>query len=153
GRSTPPKRCWCAPAPRSDASTPTRTATMPDPFEALRAPVTPVDPDPAFATRLRAQVERALNLPRGADVTNLVLEPEAPATTSTSTVTPSLAVAGAERALEWYAEALGARLLGDPIVMPDGRIGHAEFEIGGAKLMLSEQHPEIGVVAPAPDGG
>ena len=28
---------------------------MPDPFDALRAPVTPADPDPAFAARLRAQ--------------------------------------------------------------------------------------------------
>ena len=52
---------------------------MPDPFEALRAPVTPVDPDPAFATRLRAQVERALTIPRGADVTDLVLEQDVPA--------------------------------------------------------------------------
>ena len=42
---------------------------MPDPFERLRAPVTPVDPDPAFATRLRARLERALTLPRGVPVT------------------------------------------------------------------------------------
>ena len=126
---------------------------MPDPFEALRAPVTPIDPDPAFATRLRAQVERALTLPRGADMTDLVLEQDVPAAAAASTVTPYLAVAGAERALDWYADVFGARLLGDPIVMPDGRIGHAEFEIGGATLMLSEQYPEIGVVAPSPDAG
>jgi predicted enzyme related to lactoylglutathione lyase len=125
---------------------------MPDPFEALRAPDTPIDPDPAFAAGLRAQVERALTLPRGADVTDLVLEHE-PAPATTSTVTPYLAVAGAERALDWYAEVFGARLLGEPIVMPDGRIGHADFEIDGATFMLSEQYPEIGVVAPSPDEG
>jgi uncharacterized glyoxalase superfamily protein PhnB len=126
---------------------------MPDPLEALRAPDTAVDPDPAFAARLRARVERALTLPRGADVTDLVLEHEPRRAATTSTVTPYLAVAGAERALEWYADVFGARLHGEPIVMPDGRIGHADFEIDGAMFMLSEQYPEIGVVAPSPDAG
>ena len=32
---------------------------MPDPFESLRAPVVPVDPDPAFADRLRERVSNA----------------------------------------------------------------------------------------------
>jgi uncharacterized glyoxalase superfamily protein PhnB len=126
---------------------------MPDPFEALRTPDTPIDPDPAFAAGLRAQVERALTLPRGADVTDLVLEHETAPAGTASTVTPYLAVAGAERALDWYADVFGARLLGEPIVMPDGRVGHAEFDIDGARFMLSEEHPEIGVVAPSPDAG
>jgi uncharacterized protein len=34
---------------------------MPDPFEALRTAPTPIDPDAAFAARLRARVARALN--------------------------------------------------------------------------------------------
>lgn len=38
---------------------------MIDPFDALRAPSMPADPDPVFATRLRARLERALALPRG----------------------------------------------------------------------------------------
>ena len=33
---------------------------MADPFEALRRPIVPLDPDPRFAARLRSQVERAL---------------------------------------------------------------------------------------------
>ena len=33
---------------------------MPDPFEALRTAPTPIDPDPAFAARLRARVARAI---------------------------------------------------------------------------------------------
>ena len=33
---------------------------MTDPLDALRAPVEPVDPDPAFAADLRARIERAL---------------------------------------------------------------------------------------------
>ena len=68
-------------------------------------------------------------------------------------VTPYIAVADARRALDWYAEAFGARRRGDPIVMPDGRIGHAEIEVEGGLLMLSDAHPEIGVVAPQPDAG
>ena len=42
---------------------------MTDPLDALRAPVTPADPDPAFAARLRARLERALGLPEGVAVT------------------------------------------------------------------------------------
>ena len=65
--STRPRDCSSGPGPRSAAPTPPgpvpptwipatsrRTAAMPDPFESLHAPVTPVDPDPAFAARLRA---------------------------------------------------------------------------------------------------
>jgi predicted enzyme related to lactoylglutathione lyase len=35
--------------------------SVPDPFEALRTAPTPIDPDPAFAARLRARVARALH--------------------------------------------------------------------------------------------
>ena len=38
---------------------------MADPFGVLWAPVTPADPDPGFAARLRARLERALDLPEG----------------------------------------------------------------------------------------
>jgi uncharacterized protein len=41
---------------------------MADPFRVLRAPVTPADPDPGFAARLRARLERALDLPEGVAV-------------------------------------------------------------------------------------
>jgi len=41
---------------------------MADPFRVLRAPVTPADPDPAFAARLRARLKRALDLPEGVAV-------------------------------------------------------------------------------------
>jgi predicted enzyme related to lactoylglutathione lyase len=68
-------------------------------------------------------------------------------------VTPYLAVAGAREALSWYAEAFGARVIGDPIVTADGRVGHAEIEIGGAQMMLSEEQPEVGVSSPSRAGG
>jgi uncharacterized glyoxalase superfamily protein PhnB len=102
---------------------------MTDPLaRALYSPPPSTDPDPAFAARLRARVERAL-----APVTALV---------------PYLAVADARAALDWYAAVLGA-VVSDRIVMPDGRIGHAELSLGtGVTLYLSDAHPEIGVVAP-----
>ncbi|MDA8302777.1 MAG: VOC family protein [Actinomycetota bacterium] len=122
---------------------------MPDPFEALRLPLTPAEPDPAFARDLRARVERALDLPKGTTVSNLVIESPT-FSGQRAAITPYLAVAGARAAIDWYVEAFGARLTGDPVVMPDGRVGHSELEIGGARLYLSDEHPEIGVSAPPP---
>ncbi len=44
----------------------------------------------------------------------------------------------------------GASVVGEPIVMDDGRIGHAELAIGGGVLYLADEYPEIGLKAPAP---
>ena len=65
-------------------------------------------------------------------------------------LTPYLAVRDARAAMTWYCEAFGARVVGDPYVMDDDRIGHAELEIGGARVFLSDEHPELGIVAPEP---
>ena len=48
---------------------------MTDPFDVLRAPVTPAQPDPGFAARLRARLERALDLPEGVAVSDLTNVP------------------------------------------------------------------------------
>ena len=45
---------------------------MTDPLDALREPVTPVDPDPAFAAELRSRLERALLVPPGVAMTTAV---------------------------------------------------------------------------------
>jgi predicted enzyme related to lactoylglutathione lyase len=131
---------------------------MTDPFDALSAPVEPIDPDSRFKIRLRNRIQRALALPEGVDMPRTVLAPEPVAATAApdpgyAGVIPYLAVADAHRALAWYAEVLGARPRGEPIVMPDGRIGHAELELGGTVVMLSDEHPEIGVAAPVPGQG
>jgi predicted enzyme related to lactoylglutathione lyase len=120
--------------------------------------VTPRHPDPAFAARLRDRLQRAFDLPKGVTVSNLTLESQpapdqAPDPAIIASVTPYLAVAGAPQAIEWYTAALGSRLRADPVIMPDGRIGHAELVVAGGLVMLSEEHPEIGVVAPAPGQG
>lgn len=58
-----------------------------------------------------------------------------------------LRVLGAARAIEFYRVAFGA-VERFRLVEPDGRIGHAELQLGPAVLMLSEQYPEYGLLAP-----
>ncbi len=135
---------------------------MADQFDRLCVSADPLLPDATFASTLRDRLARALDLPKGVTVSELTVDrPYHPVTATTAssalggraTITVYLAVSGALEAIDWYGEALGARLTSDPIVMPDGRVGHAELDVAGARLMLSEEHPEIGVVAPEPGGG
>jgi PhnB protein len=67
-------------------------------------------------------------------------------------VTPYIIVAGAAKAIEFYKSVFGAtermRLGG-----PDGKIGHAELEIGDSIIMLADEHPEMGALAPPTVGG
>lgn len=68
-------------------------------------------------------------------------------------VTPYLMVADARAALAFYEDAFGARAVSDPIVMDDGRVGHAEIDINGSVLMLADEFPEMGLVGPLRRGG
>jgi uncharacterized glyoxalase superfamily protein PhnB len=124
---------------------------MPDSFDALRdvlrAANEPIAPDLTFATELRARLERALGLPRGVAVSDTTFTQTTQGPVLGSAV-PYLAVRGAAQALDWYARVLGARLRGEPNVMPDGRIGHAELDLAGGAIYLADEHPDIGVVAP-----
>lgn len=70
-----------------------------------------------------------------------------------SELTPYLAVADARAAIEWYTDVFGAVVTYEPIVMPDGRIGHVELDLGGATVMMADAHPEIQSPAPAPGAG
>jgi len=67
-------------------------------------------------------------------------------------VCPYLHIDGAAKALEFYQQIFGAteriRMSG-----PDGRIGHAELEIGGSVVMLADEFPEMGVKGPKAYGG
>ena len=111
-------------------------------------------PDPRFAARLRTQIEAALlptiELPEREDHTMTDTDTDTATTATTAAaaqvLVPYLAVDDAAAALDWYATALGGtetiRYVGD-----DGRIGHAEMIIHGARIMLSDAYPEIGVVA------
>jgi uncharacterized glyoxalase superfamily protein PhnB len=68
------------------------------------------------------------------------------------TLCPYIAVSNATAAIAFYERALGARVTFPPLLMDDGRVGHCEFEIGTARLMMSDAFPEIGVIAPSRDG-
>jgi len=65
-------------------------------------------------------------------------------------LTPYLTVRDARAATSWYADALGARVVGEPYVMDDDRIGHAELDVGGATLYLADEYPELGLAGPDP---
>ena len=67
-------------------------------------------------------------------------------------VTPYLIVKGAARALDFYARAFGAQEL-YRLVEPSGRIGHSELRIGNSTLMLADEHPDFGALAPPSLGG
>lgn len=129
-----------------------------DPLTVLRGDDLPVQPDPAFAAALRARLESALRLPHrtggiemsGTDTAIADLTTAAPPQAPRPAALPYLAVADARAAIEWYVDALDATLLGAPIVMDDGRIGHAELELAGGVFYLADEFPEIGLRAPAP---
>lgn len=76
----------------------------------------------------------------------------ATATKTSTTLTPYICVSDARRGIDWYRTVFTARLRADPYVMDDGRIGHAELDLGGAVLMLADEFPEVDVVAP-PNAG
>lgn len=134
---------------------------MTDPLEVLRTPDAPVDPDPAFADRLRARLARALTAPEGVDVSTPTLDqPGTDTDTVTSTVagtpaaepntalTPYLSVGDARAAIAWYIDVFGGALVEEPYEMPDGRIGHAELRVAGSRLYLADEFPDMNLQAP-----
>jgi len=125
---------------------------MTDPFEALREPGTPADPDPGFAGRLRMRLTREVFAPSGGTMsqqtaaTRAEREPAWP-----PTLTPYIVVSDARRAMDWYVEVFGAQRRGELHVNADGTIGHAEVGIGDAVLMFAEASdlwPDVPVRAP-----
>lgn len=63
------------------------------------------------------------------------------------TVTPYLIVRNGAQALDFYRRALGAEVK-MRLDMPDGKIGHAEIQIGDSRIMLADEFPEMGAVGP-----
>ncbi len=63
------------------------------------------------------------------------------------TVTPFLTVRNAAQAIEFYEKAFGAKSRG---VMkgPDGKVMHAELQIGDSIIMLSDEFPDFGALSP-----
>ena len=67
-------------------------------------------------------------------------------------VSPYLSVDDAGAAIDFYSSVLGAKermRMADP----DGRIGHAELQLGDSVIMLADEYPEIGIRGPKAIGG
>jgi|SRR5688572_10604591 len=69
-----------------------------------------------------------------------------------SSVTPYLIVTGAANALDYYKMAFDAQEI-MRMPGPDGKIAHAEIQIGNARLMLADESPQMGHKSPQTIGG
>jgi PhnB protein len=69
-----------------------------------------------------------------------------------SQLTPYLCVDGAAAAIDWYGDVFGAkeRMRMDG---PDGKVGHAELQLGDSVIMLADEYPEMGNLGPRSVGG
>ena len=136
-----------------------------DPLTVLHGDELPVQPDPAFAARLRARLQTAVNFfenhpnrTPGVDMSGLdtaIAELNEPAEAASAAplrpaALPYLSVGNAREAIAWYVATLGASLVGEMYEMDDGRVGHAELRIGDGVLYLADEYPEIGLKAPEP---
>ena len=78
--------------------------------------------------------------------------PVKPIPDSYNTVTPYLIVPDGVAAIEFYKKALGATER-YRIEAPEGKIGHAELQIGNSVVMLADEFPEMGARSPRTLGG
>jgi PhnB protein len=67
-------------------------------------------------------------------------------------ITPYLTVDDGRGAIEFYKRAFGAAERG-MMAAPDGRIAHAELQIGDAVIMLSDKFPQFATETPKEVGG
>src|SRR5258705_5791656 len=63
-----------------------------------------------------------------------------------------ITIKGCNEAIEFYKKAFGATEKGR-LLMPDGKIGHAEIEIEGSLLMMADENIEWGNKSPLTIGG
>ena len=113
-----------------------------DPFEVLRLPSAAEEPSPEFAAQLLRRIEAVER--RGDAMDTLADEVR---------ITPYLMVDDARAAIDFYVEVFGAERVGDPILMDDGRVGHAELRFGASTLYLADDFPEYGYLGPRARGG
>ena len=68
------------------------------------------------------------------------------------TIAPCLVVKCAETALDFYRRAFGAAEL-SCVQDAEGRVSHAEIQIGDSRLMLIDEYPEMQILSPESLGG
>jgi PhnB protein len=76
-----------------------------------------------------------------------------PAASVTSAPTPYIVVKGATKAIQFYVDVFDATEIYRLSEPGSGKIGHAELEIGGGKVMLADEYPDFGALSPASIGG
>jgi PhnB protein len=69
-----------------------------------------------------------------------------------SSVTPYVIVSRGSDAIDFYTRAFGATEL-MRFEGPDGKVVHAELQIGDSRIMLADEHPERGFRSPQSIGG
>ena len=69
-----------------------------------------------------------------------------------SSVTPYLYIRGAARAIDFYKNVFGAKEK-MRMASPDGKIGHAELQIGNSVVMLADENPKSHANSPETLGG
>jgi len=68
------------------------------------------------------------------------------------TIIPYLSIKGAADAIEFYKKAFGASE-SMRVAQPDGRIGHAELQLGDSRIMLADEFPDMDFRSPLSMGG
>jgi PhnB protein len=67
-------------------------------------------------------------------------------------ITAMIAVRDAAKAIQFYMDVFGARELPGRLVNRDGKIMHAEVQIGDSRLMIAEEQPEFNRAPPTMGG-
>ena len=117
-------------------------------FDVTFAPVTEMIRDLKNLPRSNFRAQLKTDLQRRASMASAVKAvPE-----FRTSATPYLSIRNAAAAIEFYKAAFGATET-YRLMQPDGRIGHAEINIGGARIMLADEFPEIGFQSPESLGG
>jgi PhnB protein len=60
-----------------------------------------------------------------------------------NSISPYLVVKGAAKAIEYYKKVFGATEI-VRMDQPNGKVGHAELQIGDSRFMLAEENPSMG---------
>jgi PhnB protein len=60
-----------------------------------------------------------------------------------NSITPYLIIKGAAQAIDYYKKIFGATEV-FRMDTPDGKVGHAELQIGDSRIMLAEEQPNMG---------
>ena len=121
-----------------------------DPFEILHEPIAPVAPRHVFTAELKRRIAEQLGV---TPERKPVLEVREYTPARLHSMTPYLSCLDAAAAIDWYQTVFDAVLLGDPIIMDDGRVGHAELRVGDSVFMMAGEYPEENHLSPETLGG